>query len=453
MHRKNLLLPGLLLLLVTFFSLTRARGQQPDRTPIDTLSLSESVERALEENHGILIARNTAEIEANKATVGNAGYLPRLDLVGSAERSVMDKRIEFGNNNPPKEKDQALSTRYNTALTLSYRLFDGFGNHYRFKSLQTGQQLSSAESRGQIEQTLLEAVDSYLRVIGQRRNLNISREAMELSAERYQRAEKQYETGGSSRVDLLNAQVALDQDSVQYIQARADLREAKRNLLVLLGRPPSESIAVQTDLSIDRSLSLPRLQQQAQNENATLTAARLETRQAEWNLKQIRSDQYPSLNLDASYSYSRSEDEVSIQTFQRSDGFTGGLSLQFNIFNGFRRSIEKQNARLRLDNSRERRKQTRKEIHRSVSNTYEQYKTNLVLLDKQQLDVETAELNFRRTREAFRMGQVSNSDFREAQLNLLRARRQLIDLKIAAKLTEIRLFQLSGQLLTKAKVD
>jgi len=247
-------------------------------------------------------------------------------------------------------------------------------------------------------------------------------------------------------VDLLNAEVALNQDSTRHIQSQADLRQAKRDLLVLLGQSPAGEITIQPEFEIDRSLELARIRQQAQKENVTITADRLEIRQAKLNLKQSRAEQYPSLNLEFLYGYTRAEDEVSIQSFQSSDGFSGGLTLQFNLFNGFRRSIEKQNAQLRLENSRERHEQTGKEISRNILNTWEQYETNLLLLDRQRLNVKTAELNFRHTREAFRLGQATNSELREAQLNLLGAQQQFIEIKIRAKQTEIRLLQLSGQL-------
>jgi len=117
------------------------------------------------------------------------------------------------------------------------------------------------------------------------------------------------------------------------------------------------------------------------------------------------------------------------------------------LFDGFRRDIAVQNSKIRLKNSREQRRLTEKEVQSDLLNAFDSYTTNLYLLQKQQLNVETAELNFERTEIAFEQGQVTNTDFREAQLNLLETRQNLISLRAQAKLSEIDLLQLSGQLL------
>jgi len=298
----------------------------------------------------------------------------------------------------------------------------------------------------------LRVVRRYLQVIAQSELTEINREAVNISEERYQRALQQHQMGGRTKVNLLNAEVALNQDSVRYVESQANLRKAKRDLLVLLGSQPSNSIRVQSRIDISKKLKLHELLQSALSSNASLVSSRLQKKQAELSLKQSRSDRYPQLNAEASYSYRRSESEANLLTFQETDGFTGGVSLTFNIFDGFRRNIDIQNAEIRLKNSRQARKQAEKNLRRDLRNTYENYNTNLFLLDKQRLNVRTAELNFSRTQQAFELGQVSNTEFREAQLNLLRARQELINLKVNAKLSEVELLQLGGKLIESKKL-
>ena len=63
-------------------------------------------------------------------------------------------------------------------------------------------------------------------------------------------------------------------------------------------------------------------------------------------------------------------------------------------------------------------------------------------------NLESAELNFKRTQELFNLGQVTTTQFREAQLNLISARNNISSAKYTAKLLEIELMRLSGQLLS-----
>jgi len=414
----------------------------------DTLSLDEAINRALEENHSIIISRNLADIEENSATIGNAGYLPNLSLNSSYSESVEDTRLEF-TNQPGQDVNGSQSNRLNASVDLQWVLFDGFGNRYRLKSLNRGAELGNIQSRQEIELTLLQVIELYLNVSTQSQLLDVTREAVDISNQRYRRALRNYETGGGTRVDLLNAEVSLNQDSIRVVETEVSLNRAKRNLQVLLGEDPSPDIRVNDEIEINDKLSLDTLLPDALSENARLNASAIESEQAMLQLQQSRAGRYPQISTNASYSYNRLESDAGQFTFQETDGFSAGLSFSFSIFDGFRRNITIQNNQIRVKNSEEQRQLTEKEVRSDVLNVYETYAANLFLLEKQQLNVETAQLNFERTEIAFEQGQVSNTDFREAQLNLLQSRQDLISLRVQAKLSEIDLLQISGQILNR----
>ena len=439
---KNSQIMAVLALLISLiFSPGLALGQQDS-----TLTLDEAVETALMENHSIIINRNLAEIDENSATIGNAGYLPNLSLNSSYSETVEDTRLEFPNQTG-QDVSGNRSSSLNASVDLQWVLFDGLGNRYRLQSLKTGAELSDVQTRREIELTLLEVYDRYLTVVTQAQLLEVTREAVDISNQRYQRARQDFEAGGGSRVDLLNAEVSLNQDSIRVVETEVSLNRAKRNLRVLLGSEPSVDIVVEKEIPINEELSLDTLLPAALSQNARLSASDIEEEQARLQLRQSRAARYPQISTNASYRYNRFESDAGQFLFQETDGFTAGLSFSFTLFDGFRRNIDVQNNQIRLRNSREQQELLEKQVRRNVLNAYETYNSNLYLLEKQQLNVETAELNFERTEIAFRQGQVTNTDFREAQLNLLQTRQDLISLRAQVKLSEIDLLQLSGQLI------
>ncbi len=368
-------------------------------------------------------------------------------MTSSINRSVENTQLRLSDGTTEQEQDGSISDQYNASANLEFTIFDGFGNYYRLQSLRNTEELGSAESQLQIENTLIEVIQSYLEVLSSEQLVEINQEIVEVSEERYRRAEQQFESGGSRRVDLLNAEVNLNQDSIRYVQSQSDLSQQKRDLMLLMGDEPSDDVEIRPDLTINKNLEVHELIQQALSSNVSVQAARLETNQARLFLKETKSNRYPQITAQSSYNYNRSESDADFIRFQETDGFSGGINFSFNIFNGFQQSIQTQSDEIRLKNSQEQERLAEKEIRKELENAYENYTTNLYLLDKQELNVETAELNFERTEEAFELGQVSNTDFREAQLNLLEANQELIDLEINAKLSEVQLLQLSGQLL------
>ena len=82
-----------------------------------------------------------------------------------------------------------------------------------------------------------------------------------------------------------------------------------------------------------------------------------------------------------------------------------------------------------------------------MENNYQAYKNSLFVLKVQQKNLQPAQLNFNRTKELYDLGQVTTTQFREAQLNLIYAKNNILSAKYDAKINEIQLLRLSGKLL------
>ena len=65
----------------------------------------------------------------------------------------------------------------------------------------------------------------------------------------------------------------------------------------------------------------------------------------------------------------------------------------------------------------------------------------------QEQNVKTATDNFLRSSERYKLGQISSVELRQAQLNLLNSKTSKNQAKYNAKLAELQLLQLTGQLL------
>ena len=86
-------------------------------------------------------------------------------------------------------------------------------------------------------------------------------------------------------------------------------------------------------------------------------------------------------------------------------------------------------------------------IERDFENAWENFYNKLNIYNIQQQNIMTSENNFERTKEQFKIGQVNSIEFRQAQLNLLNAELSRNQAKYDAKLAELQLLQLSGELL------
>lgn len=413
----------------------------------DTLSLQAAVQQAVENNYSIQVARTNEQISDNSLNIGNAGLLPSVSLSSSGSLQQQDTRQEFEQPLGEQTINGAQSSNLDASVNLQYTLFDGLGNTYNYRQLKTEKNLTEAQARQTIEQTLLRVVQQYYQVARLRAEAEIAKEAVTLSQQRLSRVETGVQFGNKSRVDLTNAQVDLDTDSTTLIEAKTQYRNARRTLNVLLGQAPNAPVTVEEQVSFQQDLERQALLEQAQERNSSLQAADYEVKNARLQKKIANASYFPEVNLTSSYTYSQSASDAGFLNEQRSSGIRSGLELNMPLFSGFQNDIRAENAELRLQNQKNRKAETELNIRRDLTNAYATYEQNLRALRLEKRSVDNARLNLRRTRESYQVGQATATQLREAQVNFTRAKTRLTNARYDAKLAEVELYQLAGLLL------
>lgn len=405
--------------------------------PEERLRFEQAVAIALEKNHQVRIARNTAAIAGNSVHIGNADLLPGVDL--STGAVFTDNSSVTGGS----------ATTTDAGVRVTYTLFDGLGNLYRYKKLQVGGELGELEARNAIEGTLLRVSSAFYAAASAYENLMIARELLAISEERLARAEKRSAYGQARTIDVLSAQVDYRADQVTVVQATFFWDETRRNLNVLLDREVDFPFTVDTAVEFREGLDLEKLKASALSGNAEYLAARKRWVESGYDVRITRSQFLPRLDFSGSFGYSRTAPRLKIGLGGVGPSLRLGMTLSFNIFNGFKTRISGLNAKIRRENRELTLAQTRLNLEKEVISAYESYRNSLLVWDLEKKYVEAAELNFKRTRELYGLGRVTTTQFREAQLNLIRSRGSVATARYEAKIKEIELLRLTGQLIKK----
>ncbi len=413
----------------------------------DTLTLQEAVEKTMKNNHGIQVARNNAQISKNNVHIGNAGMLPNLSLSSSGNYQNEDTRQEFQEPLGEQEVSGAQATNVNASLDMNYTLFDGLGNRYNYQQLKVEKDLSDAQARQTIEQTLLQVVNQYYQVARLRAQYQITRESVQLSLERLRRVKQERQYGNKSQVDVLNARVDLDSDSSTLIQARTNYENAKRSLNVLLGQKISSAFSVKSEVKLRKRLEESDLMKKAKANNVNILAADRQLKTARLQQKIAKAEFFPELSLNGSYSYSLSNNDAGFLKENQSNGVSTGLQLNIPLFSGYRNKIRAENAAIRIKNRQHQLENAELKVQRDLKNAYADYEKYLKTLRMEGRNVRNAKLNLERTRESYQLGQVNTTQLRQAQVNFIRAKTRRSNARYDAKLAEIELFKIAGLLL------
>ncbi|MDB4754980.1 TolC family protein [bacterium] len=414
----------------------------------DVLLLENAMKIALENNLGVKMTINQKQQAENIATYGNAGLLPKADLNGGVSLSATNSNLEFAGGTPPIEDVAAQSLSYNGGLGVSYAVFNGLGSLNTFKKLKSQVDIAGIQLNLNIESTLLQVCNVYYEVARQQQQLRIAKNSLDISRERYERVKVGLEYGTVSSLDVLNAEVDMNADSSNVLNMDVGLKNAKRNLNVLLSREVTAQYEVSEVLVVDDARTIEAIQQKALNNNTNLLLAQSNISIAEFDQKIQQAFYMPRVSVNASYGYNYSESNASLILSQSSLGFTGGATLAWSLFDGFKKKTAIQNAQIALETNQLKVDEAKLTVERDVLNAFDLFQNSIILLKVEERSVAAAQLNFDRSKELFNQGQITTTDFRQAQLNLNRAKSRLNTANFITKMAEIELIRLSGELIS-----
>jgi outer membrane protein TolC len=302
--------------------------------------------------------------------------------------------------------------------------------------------------RQTIEQTLLQLYSAYYEVARLDESVRILEQTFQNSKKRLQRAEKRFEFGSVTGLDVLNAKVDLNSDSISLLGQRQALLNAKRSLNTLLARDLETTFEVSPIVTFLSGEELQNYKESYQANNTRLLLNRSNQEINELGLKAQKSTLIPRLSANGAYGYS--EGQFPATGFLASNntvGLSAGINLNWNLFQSGSQQVGIRNARLALEAAQLQEKQIEQEVLRDLRNAEGNYRNALEVYRLQQENVTTASENYRRAQSQFELGQITSIELRQAQINLLNAALVGIQSKFSAKLAELEFLNHCGVLL------
>ncbi|WP_431125608.1 TolC family protein [Flagellimonas flava] len=412
------------------------------------LSKEEAIDLTLQNNLGIQVARNTQRIDDNNANLLNSGYLPTVTANGGG---TIDRQNTEGTlaNGETRTADGVETRRYNASVNVNYTLFDGLGRHYNYKSFKERSQQSELEVQQTIETTILQLFTVYYEVARLTENTQNLESALGISKDRLTRAQYQFEYGQNTGLDVLNAEVDINTDSINLLNSRQQLRNTMRDLNLILNRELATTFAADTTVNFVSGLEMENMHNEAKDNNIRLQIAEKQLNINNYNFKSAKSAYLPTIGLTGTYGWNESNNNspLAFVVQNTATGVTGGINLTWNLFDGGRSITNVKNTKISYETQELLQKQIALEVERDIRNAWDSYTNALYVLEVQEKNLQTNQDNFNRTDERYKLGQVTSIEFRQAQLNLLNAELAQSQAKYSAKLAELQMLQISGQLL------
>lgn len=433
--------PASLLLSLCLTLLTAAPAAAQSDAPLDTLALDEALDLAAANNYQIRQAETDAVIAANNASPGNARFLPQLSLTAQQNR-----RPAGGFTTDGGFGGAFGGTSYTTGANLSWTVFDGLSRFAEYDQLDALSRQVTLNAQGAAETALADVVVQYYDVARQQQQIAVFEETVEISEERLRIAELRLDLGSASELAVRQARIDLNEDRAALLQQRSAITNAKAAFNRLLGRPEDPNFAVRETANFTADFEASEVLADAQQQNRALRAARAARAVATQERRIAQSDWWPRLDLTAGYAFNDAAADLGLPTNQPG-GFSYGLTASFDLFTGFNRPRQIENARLRIHRRELEIEEIEARLTTSVESALTVYRNAQARVALEQENLEAARLNVEVALERFRLGTFTSIELREVQQTLTEIQSRLLTAQFDAKTAETDLLLLSGRLL------
>lgn len=416
-----------------------------------SLSLSDAVQMALQQNPALEEARSRSESAAARSEQARSQRLPGVGFGeafthGNNPVYVFGTLLEqgkFGSGNFALDSlnNPASYSNFRSTLDLSLPVFNRHQTSSLIRQADLGEQQAQAQMRLTQQQVRFEAVRHYYGVQLARKSLETAQEAVRAAEADVERLQNLFEQGMVVASDLLAMKVQLAEFRHQQVEAEGMLAKAFASLNNTLGQP----VGWRPDLTVqleERAFSLPPaddLIQQTLQGHPDYQTAQLEMEKRRQEVRAARGGYLPDFSLFAEYGNS-SQDLSS-----GSSDFTVGAKLRWQIID-FGRSARVREAAAALDAARARQRQVADALSLQVYRALQDFRTAQERLEVSRGVVEQGREALRITRDRYEAGLTDVTELLRAQTALVRALLDLQSSRYGLLLGYAQVLLASGQL-------
>jgi outer membrane protein TolC len=411
----------------------------------DTLSLEGAISIALEQNYGIKIAKNDAEIAHLNNTRANAGLLPLVALNAGDNITAVNFQQKLANGTEIR-RPLGIFNSFNTNIAASWTLYDGKRAWMEKDRLATLDELGIVQLNARIQETAMLVAIDWLEIARLAQVLNNTDELIVLLNERLKLATDRLNFGFGNKVDVLQAQIDINDRKKDRILTENAISNAKISLNTRLARPTETKFETSkvTDKLPD-SLNTNLILKQIEEKNPSLNAlVKLQTI-SKINAKQIKASVLPQIGLSGAYAFQRNDNTTGFSLFSMQHGPTFGINMTMPLYTGGNLKRQEEIAQVQVEN-------TGLQIA-ALQQNLKQEALQLVgrsLSLRRALVLDTETLSFSREQqkialERFRLGQSNALEVRESQLALENALFEIQQTKFGLLVTDVLIQALIGE--------
>jgi outer membrane protein len=378
-----------------------------------TYSLDAAQRMALDNYEAIRAARERTVQAEDMFRVAGSALLPQIITSNTFTRNLITAELEFGG-----QTVQILpALDYNLAVSVVQPIYSGQRMQKGKQQAALGVDVATKSFGVTAQDTLLDVVQAFYRVLSAQDNVEISRRSLVFSEETLRTSQSLYNAGEAVETAVLRARVAQSDAKRQLLEAENGLTLAKQQLMVLTGIDGDYQVA-RPERPHAFGQPLDQLIKMGIDGRRELQALAIQKKIAQLEIEKQRGLYRPSIDAQATYLQRRAD-------FPSRALSSVSVNATWSIFDGGRTPAQIAAARSSLRALEVGEELAKKQTELQIRSAYLTMDTLAASVDMLTAQVEFARMNAESTARAFKVGEATDLDMLQANATLTRSEREL----------------------------
>lgn len=381
-------------------------------------TLQQCIDRALDQNSDVLVARKHLEEAAGTIVEARAGFLPNLTSYANYQKLQTDYATLAG----------TVSNRsiiWNVNIRLTETIYAGGAVRARMDIARLQKQSRLLDYEAAVDQVILDVRVAFYEILRNRSDVAVHEQAVNFFAEQARNERGRLEVGTGQKLNVLRAEVSLALEQSALVDSRNRLRNSCLHLSELLSTPYSidqDQVPFEIDgaLTYEKTtLELGDCLTHALSQRPELTVRDNDIKIQNKQLTVDRSEVLPHVDLFAGYD---AVSEPSIHAAADSyEGYIAGVSVSWHLFDGFATKGRLKATRARIDAAEISRDAIQRAIEADVVRAIRDLQKAEENIQTQTANVQLAAESLKLSSNSFGLGLTTQLELLQSQLDLTRA--------------------------------
>ena len=409
---------------------------------IEKYTLDYCIKRALENNQEIKSTEFDVISAQSKISSAETERLPTVDFFGNYSRlSIIDPFSITMPTGKAIDIFPVILNNYGLNLTLKQPVFTGS----RIKSnyeIAKNTFLAKENNLEEVKNSIKYMVEDYFwRLVYAIESKRVVDESIELTKIHLQDVKNLKENGMASENDVKKVEVQLSNMELMKTTIEKNIELSRAVLCKTMNAPIETSFEPDYDLpSPEFNYNFKEITSKAIEKRPLLKSMEFYLQSAEEAKEVVKSSFYPSVYLVGNYNYARPNRRILPMKDKWADTWDAGVVVQFTIWNWGKKRMDYESAqndflkvKTDYENLKSQIELDIKRIFLDINESLKRYQLSNKMVDQ-------AEENYRISRDKYKNGMLLNSEFLDAEVDLLKSKlevtRSIMDFNI--KMAELK---------------